>query len=83
MTILVEPTLGSLIRSRARPSELLGFATWLRTTPGVFLVVAKGVMTCGETCCHFIANRQGSDTTNYLYELCLTPSALTLKLERR
>ena len=60
-----------------------GFATWLRTTPGTFLVVAKGVMTCGETCCHFIANRQGSDTTNYIAELCLTPSALTLKIERR
>ena len=60
-----------------------GFATWLRTTPGVFLVVAKGLMTCGETCCHFIANRQGSDTTFYLDELCFTASALTMKLEQR
>jgi hypothetical protein len=60
-----------------------GFATWLRTTPGVFSIAAKGVMTCGETCCHFIADNQGADTTYYLYELCFTPSALTLKLERR
>jgi hypothetical protein len=60
-----------------------GFATWLRTTPGRFLVVAKGLMTCGETCCHFIADSQGSDTTFYLYELCFTPGALTLKIEQR
>jgi hypothetical protein len=57
-----------------------GFTKWLESTPGAFDIATKPLMTCDKTCCRFLGDAQGTDTTYYLDKVCFTARELVLSL---